>query len=71
MMQTIERETDAYLLDRQQAALRYGMSVRGLEELYKRHPDYPIVRRGRKVLVHRAFADAWFDEYVGEQIDME
>ena len=62
--------TDEYLLDRATAAARYGMSVRGLEEMYKRHPDFPIIRRGKKVLVHRRMADEWFDERIGETIEM-
>lgn len=66
----MEARTDEYLLDRQTAARRYGMSVRGLEDMYKRHPDFPIIRRGRKVLVHRKRADEWFDDYVGGEIDM-
>jgi hypothetical protein len=67
----MEARTDEYLLDRQQGARRYGMSVRGLEDMYKRHPDFPIIRRGRKVLIHRKLADEWFDAYVGKVIDME
>lgn len=63
--------TDEYLLDRATAAARYGMSVRGLEEMYKRHPDFPIIRRGRKVLIHRKRADEWFDGYVGSEIEMD
>ena len=67
----MEARTDEYLLDRQTAARRYGMSVRGLEDMYRRHPDFPIIRRGHKVLVHRQRADEWFDAYVGDVIDME
>ena len=63
--------TDEYLLDRQKASIRYGMSIRGLEEMYKRHPDFPIIRRGKKVLVHRQRADEWFDQYIGDVIDMD
>ena len=62
---------DAYLLNRQRAADRYGVSVRGLEDLYRKHPDFPIIRLGKKVLVHRQRADEWFDEYVGDVIDMD
>ena len=59
---------EPYLLDREKAAQRYGVSVRGLEEMYRRNPDFPIIRWGRKVLVHRERADAWIDEHVGEEI---
>lgn len=61
---------EPYLLDRQKAAERYGMSIRGLEDMYRQHPDFPIIRRGRKVLIHRERADEWFDQYIGDEIDM-
>ena len=56
-----------YLLSRKEAAERYGMSVRGLEEYYKANPDFPLVRLGpRKVLVHRDKADEWFTKYADQ-----
>ena len=60
-----------YLLTRKNAAQRYGMSVRGLEEMYKRHPEFPIVRVGRKVLIHRDKADAFFTSYVLDVVETE
>lgn len=62
---------DRYLLNRQEAADRYGISVRGLESLYKRYRDFPVLRLGRKVLIHRERADQWFTDYIGTEIDME
>ena len=62
---------EQYLLNRQQAAERYGMSVRGLEDMYRQHPDFPIVRLGRKVLIHREAADRWFDSFLGGVIERE
>lgn len=62
---------EPYLLDREKAADRYGMSVRNLEDLYRRHPDFPIIRRGRRVMVHRQKADEWFDNYIGDEIPMD
>lgn len=63
---------EAYLLTRQEAAERYGMSVRGLEEFYKAHPDFPLVRLGRKkVLVHREKADAYFTRYITNEVARE
>lgn len=57
-----------YLLTRAQAASRYGMTVRGLEEYYKRNPDFPLVRLGRRnVKIHRERADRWFDEIADAQ----
>lgn len=62
---------EPYLLDREKAADRYGMSVRSLEDLYRRHPDFPIIRRGRRVMIHRQRADEWFDSYIGDEIPMD
>lgn len=62
---------EQYLLNRQQAAERYGMSVRGLEDMYRQRPDFPIVRLGRKVLIHREAADRWFDSFLGGVIETE
>lgn len=58
-----------FLLDRRQAAERYGISIRMLEKLYKRYPDFPVIRIGWKVLIHRDKADRWFTEFVGADID--
>lgn len=58
------------MLDRKDAAERYGMSVRGLETLYTRNPDFPIIRVGRKVMIPVKAADEWFESYIGEQIAM-
>lgn len=71
MQGTVYAIDEPYLLDRKNAADRYGISIRGLEDLYRRYPDFPIVRFGRKVLVHRRRADQWFDDYIGDSIDME
>ena len=60
---------NGYLITRKEAAERYGLTVRGYEELYKRHPDFPIVRVGRKVLTNREMADKWFDDYIGENTE--
>lgn len=52
-----------YLLARAQAARRYGMTVRGLEDFYRRNPDFTLVRLGRRnVKIHRERADRWFDD---------
>lgn len=59
---------EPYLLTRKQAAERYGISLRQLEELYRRHPDFPVLRAGRKVLIHREQADKWFTDWIGGEI---
>lgn len=59
-----------YMLTRAMAAKRYGFSLRGFEEYYKRHEDFPLVRVGRrKLLVHRERADQWFDHLTDEQTE--
>lgn len=60
---------EPFLMPRNAAAVRYGLSVRGLEELYKRYPDFPIVRIGRKVMVHRERADEWFTKHLFSVIE--
>ena len=61
---------EKYLLNRKDAADRYGMSVRGLETLYMRNPDFPIVRVGKKVLIPIEAADKWFESYIGGRVAM-
>lgn len=59
-----------YLLTRAQAARRYGMAVRGLEEYYRHNPDFPLVRLGkRNVKIHRERADRYFDDLADAQIE--
>lgn len=59
-----------YLLTRKDAARRYGMTIRGLEDYYKAHKDFPLVRLGRRnVKIHRERADRWFDEIADAQIE--
>ena len=57
-----------YLMTRSEAAKRYGISLRMLDSIYKRYKDFPIVRTGRKVLIHREAADKWFTEAIGGRI---
>lgn len=71
-MEALDRLPDdaPYLLTRAQAARRYGMTVRGLEEFYKRNPDFPLVRLGRRnVKIHRERADRWFDQLADAQME--
>ena len=67
----MEARTDEYLLDRETAARRYGTTIRGLEGIYRSNPDFPIIRIGRKVMIHKRYADEWFDQFVGDRIDLE
>lgn len=59
---------ERYLLNRKEAAERYNLSLRQLDELYRRNQDFPVIRAGRKVLIHRERADAWFTDWIGGEI---
>ena len=65
----MEQGTGPYLLTRQEAAERYRISISQLEKVYKRNRDFPVVRVGRTVLIHRDRADSWFTESIGTVID--
>lgn len=60
-----------YLLTRKQAAERYNMSQRQFDALYRRHPDFPILYIGKRVMVHREQADAFFTRYIRDVIEMD
>lgn len=60
-----------YLLSRSQAAKRYGMSQRQFDELYRTHPEFPVLHIGRRVMVHREGADAFFTQNIREVIETE
>lgn len=64
-----DRNVAPYLLSRAEAALRYGISQRQLDELYRRYPEFPILRIGRRVMIHREEADAFFTQRIHEEID--
>lgn len=67
-MEAINREDTPYLLTRKAAAQRYSLSERELDRLYRSHPEFPIIRKGRRVLIHRDGADAFFTRYIGDDI---
>lgn len=58
--------TEHYLLSREEAAERYGMSTRSLDRLCKGEPTFPVAKIGRRVLIHRDRADKWFSEYYND-----
>ena len=60
-----------YLLTRKQATVRYNISLWELQHLYKSDPEFPVLRVGRKVLVHRDEADAYFMRNIREVIEVE
>lgn len=60
-----------YLLTRKMAQQRYSIGQRTLDDLYRRDPEFPALRVGKKVLIHREKADAYFTRYLREVIDTE
>lgn len=59
-----------YLLTRKEAAKRYGMTVRGLEDYYRAHKGFQLVRLGRRnVKIHRERADRYFDDLADAQME--
>lgn len=60
-----------FLLTREQAVERYGIPMRTLVRLYRRNRDFPIVRIGRSVRIHRVKADEWFTERISIGVDMD
>lgn len=60
-----------FLLTREQAVERYGIPMRTLVRMYQRNRDFPIVRIGRSVRIHRVKADEWFTERISIGVDMD
>ena len=58
-----------YLLTRKAACHRYSISMREMENIDQSDPEFPILRVGRKVLVHREGADEYFTRYIREVIE--
>lgn len=67
----MDARTDEYLLTREQATRRYNISLRTLVELYRRDPEFPVLRVGKKVLIHREQADEYFTRNIREVIATE
>ena len=61
---------DPYLMTRQQAAKRYGLAQRIFDEIYRRDPHFPIIRVGKRVMVHRDMADEYFTRHIREEIEV-
>lgn len=59
--------TEHYLLSREEASERYGISTRSLDRLCRGDQTFKAAKIGRRVLIHRERADAWFTEYYNGQ----
>ena len=70
-MEAVSYEEAPFLLSRNDAAKRYGLSEREMDRIIKGEPEFPSIKRGRRVLIHRDMADAWFTRNVREAIEME
>lgn len=64
-------EEAPYLLTRKAATVRYSLSLRQLDELCRRNPEFPVLRIGRKVLIHRDEADAYFTRNIRDVIETD
>lgn len=60
----MEARDAPFLLTREQATKRYGIPLRTLVRLYQRNRDFPLIRIGRSVMIHRERADAWFTAHI-------
>lgn len=58
-----------YLLTREEAVARYGIPMRTLVRVYQCNKDFPVVRVGRSMRIHREKADEWFTERIRTEID--
>jgi len=64
-------DDDEYLITREQAARRYGLAQRIFDQLYRNDPEFPSMRVGKRVMVHRQEADKYFTQRLGEYIDVQ
>lgn len=67
----MEKTELRFLLTREQAVERYGIPMRTLVQLYRCHSDFPVVRIGRSVRIHREKADEWFTNHIQIGVDVD
>ena len=58
-----------YLLTRKAAAHRYSISEKELDRLCRQFPEFPSLKVGRKRLIHREGADAFFTRNIRDVIE--
>lgn len=68
-MTELEMTEAPFLLTRKAAAMRYSIGQRTLDDLYRRDPEFPALRVGKKVLIHREGADEYFTRYIRDVIE--
>lgn len=60
-----------YLLSREEASERYGISLRQLDGMLRRNRDFPALNIGKRVMIHRERADKWFTEALRTTIEVD
>lgn len=60
---------EPFMLSREEAAQRYGLSLREFTKLYRSNPEFPVLHVGRRVLIHRKGADDFFTRNIREVIE--
>ena len=64
-------EFESYLLTRTQASKRYGLPQRSFDDLYRADPTFPVIRIGKRVMIHRELADKYFTEKLLAEIEQK
>lgn len=64
-------EYESYLLTRVQASKRYGLPQRSFDDLYRADPTFPVIRIGKRVMIHRELADKYFTEKLLTEIEQK
>ena len=64
-------EYETYLLTRVQASKRYGLPQRSFDDLYRADPTFPVIRIGKRVMIHRELADKYFTEKLLAEIEQK
>lgn len=62
---------ESYLLTRAQASKRYGLPQRTFDDLYRADPTFPVMRIGKRVMIHRELADKYFTEKLLAEIEQK
>lgn len=64
-------EYESYRLTRVQASKRYGLPQRSFDDLYRADPKFPVIRIGKRVMIHRELADKYFTEKLLAEIEQK
>ena len=70
-MNEVMHDEAPYLLTRRMAQQRYSIGQRTLDDLYRRDPEFPALRVGKRVLIHRELADTYFSRHIRDVIETD